>query len=144
MSTTRKLIPVIFFGALTVAAGACGFYQLCLCLRDLLAASSAAWGHFLGAELLLLFGWSFLLWTRIALAIYRGRVQNAQVRIRSGVVGRIFFMIAAGIFGVGYTVTKMFDMPWWFTHFAHAVFAVLLFGAFTFPWSRSQRAALNT
>jgi len=145
MSTTRKRIPIIFFGALTVFAGAYGIYYAVLCLRELFAASVTAWRYFLAAEFALLFAWRFLGVTALSLAIYRGRVRNEQVRFKSGIVGRVLFMAATGAACFGYIMAKfLFVMPWWFTHLGHAVIAVLMFCVFTYPWRRRNRMTPNT
>ena len=145
MNTTRKLIPIIFLGALTIFAGSYGIYYAILCLRELFAASVTAWQYFLVAEFSLLFAWRFFGWTLISLLIYRGRLRNEQVRIKRGGVGRVWFMVSTGAAGFGYLVAKsLFDMPWWFTHLGHAVIAVLMFCTFTYPWSRRHPTTPNT
>jgi len=139
MSTARKLVPFVFFGALTLFAGANGIYHLVLCFRELFLGSMAAWGQFLAAEFALLFAWRFLQITLISLLIYCGRVGNAQVRVKSGIVGRVVFMVATGAASFGYLLAKfLFTMPTWARHLGHAVIAVLLFCAFTYPWSRQR------
>ena len=145
MSTTRKLIPVFFFGALAIAAGIWGICDIVVCLRDIFARSLAAWNDFLGAEFLLLFAWRFLGITALSLAIYRGRVRNEQVRLKSGTIGRVLFLVATGAACFGYITAKfLFHMPWWFTHLGHAVVAVLMFCVFTYPWRRRIRMTPNT
>ncbi|MGB7769823.1 MAG: hypothetical protein WBN22_13345 [Verrucomicrobiia bacterium] len=144
MSTTRKVIPVFFFGTLTVCAGAYGIYYVVLCLRELFAASVTAWRYFLAAEFALLFAWRLLGITRLCLAIYRGRVVNRQVRLKSGMVGRVVFLVATGAACFGYIMAKfLFEIPWWFTHLGHAIIAVLMFCTFTYPWSRGNRMTPN-
>ncbi len=144
MSTTRKRIPVIFFGALTVFAASYGIYYTGLCLRELFAESATAWGYFLSAEFALLFAWRFLGVTILCLATLRGRVRDEQVRLKSGMVGRVLFMAATGAAAFGYIMAKfLFGMPWWFTHIGHAVIAVLMFCTFTYPWSRGHRMTPN-
>jgi hypothetical protein len=145
MSATRKLIPVLFFGALTLFAGSYGIYYVVLCLRELFGASATAWRYFLVAELSLLFAWRFLVWTLISLAVYRGILRREQVRLKRGIVGRVMFLLATGVAGFCYVMAKsLFGMPWWFTHLGHAVIAVLMFCAFTYPWSRGHRMTPNT
>lgn len=144
-STTRKLIPIVFLGALAIFAGSCGIYNTILCLRMLFSASVTAWSYFLVAEFSLLFAWRFLDLTLLSLMIYRGSDRSGQVKIRRGGVARIWFIVATGAAGIGYKATKsIFAMPWWFTHVGHAVIAVLLFCAFTYPWSRRHLRAPNT
>lgn len=144
VNSTRKLIPFIFFGALTIFAGSYGIYYVVLFLRALFAASVTAWRYFLSAELSLLFTWRFLVLAIASLMISRGRLRNEQVRIKRGGVGRIWFMVSTGAAGLGYLVAKLlFDMPWWFTHLGHAVIAVLMFCTFTYPWSKRHPKTPN-
>jgi hypothetical protein len=144
MSTTRKFIPIIFFGALTVFAGSYGIYYVVLCLRELFAASATAWRYFLAAEFALLFAWRFWGITKLCLVIYRGIVRNAQVRLKSGTVGRVLFLSATVTACFGYIMAKFwFGMPWWFIHLGHAIIAVLMFCTFTYPWTRRHRMTPN-
>jgi hypothetical protein len=139
MSAARKLVPFVFFGALTVFTGANGIYHVVLCFRELFAGNMAAWRSFLAAELALLFAWRFLQITAISWVIYRGVARNAKVRVKSGMVGRIVFMVATGAAAFGYLLAKfLFTMPLWVRHLGHVAIAVLLFCTFTYPWSRRR------
>lgn len=139
IGTIRKLVPVLFFSALTVLNGSYGVYYVALFVRELFSANVTAWRFFLVAELLLLLAWRFLIWTLIFLAVYRSVIKREQVRLRGGIIGRILFMVATGTVGFGYLMAKsLFQMPWWFTHVGHALVAVLMFCTFTYPSSRRQ------
>ena len=150
MSTTRKIIPIIFFGAVTAYTTAYGLYDAGLCVRDIIARRLAAWNDFIGAELFLLVAWRFWLLTRASLAIRRGTVKSEQVRIKGGVTGRILFLVATLVVTFACILTKFLldfysvAVPWWFTHLGHSVVAVLIFCTFTFPWRRRHRMTPNT
>ncbi len=144
MSAKRKLIPVIFFGTLTLFAAAGGIYNLAWCVGDIFARSLAAWNDFLGAEFTLLFAWRFWGITKLSLAIYRGVVRGEQVTLRRGLRGRLLFMAAtfAAIGGCELSIF-LFQMPGWFTHLGHAAAAMLMLCAFTYPWSRRHPMTPN-
>ena len=82
------------------------FATVSICLRELFAESATAWGYFLSAEFALLFAWRFLGVTFLCLAVLRGRVRDEQVRLKSGMVGRVLFMAATGAAAFGYIMVK--------------------------------------
>jgi hypothetical protein len=142
MKSVRALIPVIFFGALTIFCVAYGLYYVGLCVREIIHTDATAWRYFLSAEFALLFAWNILGWTRISLAIRRGTVKNEQVTIKGGTggtVGRLMFFVALGAAAFVYLTLKFFyydNLPWWFKHLGHVVIAILMFCGFTYPWRR--------
>jgi hypothetical protein len=137
VKSARVYFPVVFFGALTVFAGSFGVYYTVMCLHELFAKSVTTWRYFLAAEFALLFAWRFLGMTAFCLAILRGRIRSEQVSLKRGMVGRVLFIAATGAACFGYIMAKsLFGVPWWFTHFGHTIIAVLMFCAFTYPWSR--------
>ena len=149
MNTTRTLIPVVLFGAVTAYCAACGLYDASLCVHAILTRSVTAWNDFLGAELFLLVGWSFWKWTRISLAVRRDTVRMEQVRVKGGVAGRVAFLVATLAAVFGYIMSGFLldfysvGRPWWFRHFGHGIIAVLIFCTFTYPWRRHARMTPN-
>jgi len=138
----RTLIPVVFFGMLATATLGSGFYSVGLFLYAVAVERTMAWGHFFSAELALLFGWRFFGLACVAFAVRRGVVRDEQVRIKHGTGARLGFLFAtfatAAFFPISDIVLGLFSVrvPSWYLDCGWFIVAVLMFCAFTYPWSR--------